>query len=216
MKGLIGKKIGMTQVFDAQGYQVPVTVLQVGPCSVVQRKTLERDGYEAVQLGFEPQKEFRLTKPLLGHLKKAGVAPCRVLREVELEPGDDPKVGDTVTVALFKGVSHVDVTGITKGRGFQGVVKRHNMGGGPSSHGSMAHRRPGAIGNRARPGRIFKNKRMPGHMGHVRVTCQNLQVVEVREDENLLLVKGAVPGPNGSIVIVRKALKKTSNVAAKS
>lgn len=216
MTGLIGKKIGMTQVFDEAGNQVAVTVLQVGPCTVVQRKEAKKDGYDAVQLGFEPQKEHRLTRAVKGHLKKAGVEPCRVLREVRLASGEDAKVGDKLTVAVFKGVDFVDVTGVTKGRGFQGVVKRHRMGGGPAAHGSMAHRRPGAIGNRAQPGRIWKNKRMPGHMGNVQVTCQNLKVVEVREDDNLLLVRGAVPGANGSLVMVSKAVKKASKTAGKS
>jgi large subunit ribosomal protein L3 len=216
MTGLIGKKIGMTQVFDAAGNQVPVTVLQVGPCAVVQRKDVKKNGYDAVQLGFESQKQHRLTSAQQGHLKKAGVETCRVLREVRLGANEEAKVGDKVTVAIFKDVPFVDVTGITKGRGFQGVVKRHGMGGGPAAHGSMAHRRPGAIGNRAQPGRIFKNKRMPGHMGHVRVTCQNLKVVEVREDDNLLLVRGSVPGANGSLVMVSKAVKKSSKAAGKS
>lgn len=216
MTGLIGKKIGMTQVFDAAGNQIPVTVLQVGPCTVVQRKEAKKDGYDAVQLGFGSQKEHRLTRAEQGHLKKAGVDLCRTLREVRLEAGEDAKVGDKITVSIFKDVEYVDVTGVTKGRGFQGVVKRHGMGGGPAAHGSMAHRRPGAIGNRAQPGRIFKNKRMPGHMGHTQVTCQNLKVVDVREEDNLLLVRGAVPGANGSLVMVSKAVKKTSKAAGKS
>lgn len=209
MRGLIGRKVGMTQVFDERGRQVPVTVLEVGPCVVVQRKTAAQDGYDAVQLGFEEQKEHRMSKPLLGHFRKAGVKPCRVLREVPLEAGDDPKVGEVVTVSIFEGATHVDVTGITKGRGFQGVVKRHRMGGGGASHGSMSHRRVGAIGQRQTPGRVFKNKRLPGHMGHVRVTVQNLEVVQVRPEDHVLLVRGAVPGPNGGLVYVREAIKKS-------
>lgn len=216
MTALIGRKIGMTQVFDQHGNQVPVTVLEVGPCVVVQRKTRERDGYDAVQLGFGSQKEKRLTQAERRHLRKAGVAPCRVLREVRLSESQNANPGDMWTVALFKDVGYVDVTAVTKGRGFQGVVKRHGMGGGPASHGSMAHRRPGAIGNRAQPGRIFKNKRMPGHMGNVRVTEQNLKVVEVREAENLLLVRGAVPGASGTLVMVSRAVKKGSKTAGKT
>ncbi|MCS6770431.1 MAG: 50S ribosomal protein L3 [Kiritimatiellae bacterium] len=208
MNGLIGRKLGMTQVYDESGRFVPVTIIAAGPCVVVQRKTAARDGYDAVQLGFLEQKESRLTKPELGRFKKAGVAPCRVLREIRVSPDDSIKEGDQVTAAIFEGVTHVDVTGTTKGRGFQGVVKRHRMGGGPQSHGHMSHRRIGAIGQRTWPARIMKNKRMPGHMGNVRVTTQNLRVVQVRPADHVLLVEGAVPGPTGGLVIVRKALKK--------
>lgn len=213
MNGLLARKIGMTAIFDAQGVQTPVTVLQVGPCVVVQRKTAARDGYEAVQIGFEEQKEGRLTKPVRGHYKKQGAPLRRVLREFPLEAGEDLKSGDTLTVNVFDGVSHVDVTGVTKGRGFQGVVRRHGMVGGLAAHGSMMHRRPGAIGNRTWPARIFKNKRMPGHMGHVQVTVQNLKVVRVDADDNVLLVRGAVPGPIGALLVVRKAVKKTAKAA---
>lgn len=215
MQGLIGKKLGMTQVFDEHGTQVPVTVIQAGPCVVVQRKGAA-EGYSAVQLGFIEQKEQRLSKPLQGHFKKGGVAPKRVLREVRLDEGEDVKVGDTVGVQIFEGVSHVDVIGMTKGRGFQGVVKRHGFKGGPAAHGSMMHRRSGSIGNRTWPARVFKNKRMAGHMGHVRVTVQNMKVVAVRGDDNVLLVRGAVPGPTGAVIMVRKALKKTPKAAKKS
>lgn len=215
MQGLIGKKIGMTQVFDEQGAQVPVTVIQVGPCVVVQRKGAA-EGYHAVQLGFLDQKESRLTKPVQGHFKKAGVAAKRVLREVRLDEGEDVKVGDTVGATLFEGVTHVDVIGMTKGRGFQGVVKRHGFAGGPGGHGSMMHRRTGSIGNRTWPARVFKNRRMAGHMGHVRVTVQNLKVVQVRNEDNVILVRGAIPGPTGCVLIVRKALKKPSKAAKKS
>lgn len=216
MKGLLARKIGMTSIFDAAGVQRAVTVLQVGPCVVVQRKTKERDGYEAVQVGFEEAKPSRVTKPLLGHFKKHGVEPHRVLREFELEPGVDLQPGARVTVSVFDGVSHVDVTALTKGRGFQGVVRRHGMGGGVASHGSMMHRRPGAIGNRTWPARIFKNKRMPGHMGHVQRTIQNLKVEGLLPEDNLLLVRGAVPGPAGALVVVRKAVKKAGKAAVKS
>ncbi|MBN1269405.1 MAG: 50S ribosomal protein L3, partial [Kiritimatiellae bacterium] len=152
MNGLIGRKLGMTQVFDEQGQHVPVTVLELGPCVVAQRKTVKADGYEAVQLGFTQQKEQRLSKPVLGHFKKNGVAPQAILSEVPLEDGEDPKVGEVFTVSIFEGATHVDVTGVTKGRGFQGVMKRHGMAGGGATHGHMSHRRIGAIGQRQTPG----------------------------------------------------------------
>lgn len=208
MQGLIGRKLGMTQVYDQNGQHVPVTVIEVGPCVVLQRKINARDGYEAVQLGFIDQKEHRLTKPLLGHFKKAGAAPKRIVREFRVDAAHAAKEGDTVTSEIFDGATYVDVVGISKGHGFQGVVKRHRMGGGPAAHGHTSHRRPGSIGMRTQPGRIFKNKRMPGHMGNVRVTVQNLKVVQVRKDDNAILVQGAVPGPTGGIVVVSKAIKK--------
>jgi large subunit ribosomal protein L3 len=174
----------------------------------VQRKTPVADGYEALQIGFDVCKEKHATKPLLGHFRKAGVAPARVLREFAVEAGDEQKAGDTVTVALFDGVAAVDVTGITKGRGFQGVVKRHRMAGGPLTHGGHSKRRVGSIGQNAVPSRVHKGKRMPGHMGNVRVTQQNLRVVAIRPEDNVILVHGAVPGPTGALLVVRKALKK--------
>lgn len=210
MDGLIGRKLGMTQVYDKDGRFVPVTVIAAGPCVVVQRKTAARDGYDAVQLGYLEQKESRLPKALAARFKKVGVTPRRVLREVRISPEEDIKEGAEVTAAIFEGVTHVDVTGVTKGRGFQGVVKRHRMGGGPQSHGHMSHRRIGAIGQRTWPARIMKNKRMPGHMGNVRVTTQNLRVVQVRPAENILLVEGSVPGPTGGLLLIRKALKKAA------
>lgn len=213
MRGLPGKKIGMTQVFDDQGRQVPVTVIEVGPCTVVQRKTRERDGYDAVQVGFGVQKESRLSKAAIGHLKASGSTTVRTLREFELDAGEDLKPGDQVTAKNFEGVSHVDVIGVTKGQGFQGVVKRHRMGGGPNTHGHMSHRRIGAIGQRTWPARIMKNKRMPGRMGRVRVTTQNLQIVQVRPEDHAILVKGAVPGPNGALLLVSKAVKKAAKAA---
>jgi large subunit ribosomal protein L3 len=216
MEALIGKKLGMTQVFDEQGVQVPVTVIQAGPCVVMQRKTAKADGYDAVQLGFGDQKDHRVTKALLGHFKKAGKGSKRVLREVELGAGEEVNVGDEVTVAIFDGVSYVDVIGITKGRGFQGVVKRHGFTGGPGGHGSMMHRRSGSIGNRTWPARVFKNKRMAGHMGHVRVTVQNLKVQKLMPEDSVMLVRGAIPGPTGCIVVVRKAIKKAAKAAKKS
>jgi large subunit ribosomal protein L3 len=216
MQGLIGKKLGMTQVFDDKGIHVPVTVLQAGPCVVVQRKTAKADGYDAVQLGFEDRKERRATKPVQGHFKKANVGIKRVLREIRLGDGEDAQVGDTVAVSIFDGVTHVDVIGLTKGRGFAGVVKRHGFKGGWAAHGSMMHRRSGSIGNRTWPARVFKNRRMGGHMGNVRETTQNLKVVQVRGEDSVLLVRGAVPGPTGAVVIIRKAIKKTAKAAKKS
>jgi large subunit ribosomal protein L3 len=208
MKGLIGKKLGMTQVFDDKGQHVPVTVIGTGPCLVVQRKTVENDGYNAVQVGFVDQKEQRLSKAAVGHYKKAGVSTKRFLREFHLEDGDDYKMGDAITASIFDGIPYVDVSGTTKGQGYQGVVKRHGMAGGPAAHGHMSHRRVGAIGQRTWPARIMKNKRMPGHMGNVNITVQNLRVVQVRPDDNVILVEGAIPGPTGAIVIVNKAVKK--------
>jgi large subunit ribosomal protein L3 len=208
MNGLIGRKIGMTQVFDAAGRHVAVTVIEAGPCTVVQRKTVESDGYSAVQVGFADQKEHRVTKAALGRFKKANTAPKRVLREFPLEDGEELKAGDTLTAELFKDVAFVDVSGVTKGQGYQGVVKRHRMGGGPQTHGHMSHRRIGAIGQRTWPARIMKNKRMPGRMGRVNITQQNLRVVQVRPEDHCILVEGAIPGPTGAIVVVRKAVKK--------
>jgi large subunit ribosomal protein L3 len=210
MQGMIGKKLGMTQVYDANGQHVPVTVIEAGPCVVVQRKTAKTDGYEAVQIAFLPQKESRLSKASAGRFKKAGVAAHRKLAEVLVDASSELQAGATVTAQLFEGVTHVDVSGVTKGQGYQGVVKRHRMGGGPQSHGHMSHRRIGAIGQRTWPARIMKNKRMPGHMGHVNITVQNLRVVQVRPDDNVLLVEGAIPGPTGALVMVRKAVKKAA------
>lgn len=214
MQGLIGKKIGMTRVFDENGTQVPVTAIQAGPCVVLQRKSAA-DGYEAVQLGFQEKTERRATKALQGHCKKAGTAPKQFVREIRLVKGEDAKVGDVVTVQIFDGATHVDVIGTTKGRGFAGNVRRHKFAGGPAAHGSGFHRQGGSIGNRTWPARVFKNKRMPGHMGNVRVTTQNLKLIQVRGDDGVLLVRGAIPGPNGGILIVRRALKKASKAAAK-
>ena len=203
MKGILGTKIGMTQIWK-DDRAVPVTVILAGPCPVVQRKTNEVDGYEAVQIGFGERKEKGLNKPQLGHLKKTGTSPVRYLREFR----DFSPEGDTVNVDIFAEGEKVDATGTSKGKGFQGVMKRWNFAGGPASHGAKKwHRRPGSIGQRKTPGRVYKGKRMAGHMGDDRVTVQNLEVVEVRPDENLILVKGAVPGANGGLVILRGAVK---------
>lgn len=208
MQTLIGKKIGMTRVYDENGVQVPVTVVQVGPCTVVQRKTAATDGYEAAQLGFGAQKAQRLTKAERGHLEKAKAEPVKVLREVRVDADDAVKAGDVLTASLFEGVKFVDVIGQTKGRGFQGVIKRYKMAGGRETHGGAWTRRPGSIGNREWPARVFKNKKLPGQMGSVQVTTQNLRVVKVLAEDNALLLEGAVQGPAGGIVLVRKALKK--------
>ena len=209
MKSLIGKKIGMTQIFDDEGCRVPVTVIEAGPCSVVQRKTVATDGYEAIQIGFGEQKEQRVCKPLLGHFKKAGVAPARELAEVIVSADDEAKAGDMLTAGVFEEVNFVDVIGKTKGKGFQGVVKRHGFAGGRASHGGKSTlRTAGSIGMCEFPARVFKGKKMAGQMGNVNITVQNLKVVQVRAEENLILLKGAVPGANGSTIVLREALKK--------
>jgi large subunit ribosomal protein L3 len=204
--GIIGKKVGMTQVFTGEGNLVPVTVVQAGPCTVVQAKTPARDGYAAVQLGFAPQKEQRVGKAVRGHVAKAGKGPFRVLREfdvggdAQLEVGQDVRVGDVFGVG-----DAVDVTGISKGRGTAGVIKRHNFSGFPATHGTHEYfRHGGSIGNRSFPGRVFKGKRMAGRLGNMRVTTTNLEVVEVRAEEDLLFIRGAVPGARGGTIIIRK------------
>lgn len=202
MTGIIGKKIGMTQIFDEKGNVVPVTVVQAGPCQVVQVKTIDNDGYSAVQVGFEEIKKLkRVNRPMKGHFDRVGVPPYRVLKEF---PMTDLNVGDVITVERFQKGDKVSVSGISKGKGFQGVMKRHGYGGGPGSHGSMFNRAPGSIGSSAFPSRVWKNKGMPGRMGGVRVTVKNLTVVDVKVDQNLLLIKGAVPGPNSGYIEVRK------------
>ncbi len=205
--GLLGKKIGMTRLFTEDGRWIEVTVLETGPCTVVQRKTRDKDGYDAVQLGFGEVKEKRLKKPQLGHFEKAGVAPRRTLREFRVAEDSELKTGDELKVDLFTAGERVDVVGNSKGKGFAGVIKRHGFKGGPGGHGSHFHRTPGSIGQSADPAKVYKNKRMPGHMGNRRVTAQNLEVVNVDSDRNLLLVRGAVPGANGGLVMVRKAVK---------
>lgn len=210
MNALLGRKIGMTRVFEEAGRQVPVTVIEAGPCVIVQRKTPETDGYGAVQVGFGTRRESCLTRPVRGHLQKRKLPPCRWIRELPDAGADPAPEGSTVTVGqVFQAGDYVDVVGMTKGRGFQGVVFRHGMSGGPASHGSTAHRRPGSVGMREWPGRILKNKPMPGHMGHVRVTTQHLRVVQVRAGEHALLVEGSVPGPAGGLLMIRKSLKKS-------
>jgi len=205
---LLGKKIGMTQIYDAQNVLVPVTVVEAGPCPVVQVKTAESDGYNAVQLGFAKKKVKNTSKAELNHAKKAGLTEApRVLNEVRLAEPPAVKPGEVVTVAAFKEGQLVDVIGISKGKGFQGVVRRFRVAGGPAAHGSMFHRRIGSIGMRQTPGRSWKNQSMPGHLGSEHCTMQNLRVVKVLPEKNILLVKGAIPGANGDDVIVRTAIK---------
>jgi large subunit ribosomal protein L3 len=207
--GIIGKKIGMTQVFNAEGQVVPVTLVKAGPCVVTQRKTPSTDGYDAIQLGLvEFAKKTNIIKPAAGHLKKSGAEGVKYQREFRLRPGDgDYKVGDRVLAEDFKPKDKLDVIGMPKGRGFAGVVKRHGFGGGEGSHGSMFHRAPGSIGGSSFPSRVFPGMRMGGRMGGDRVTVKNLEVVQVDAEDNILMVKGAIPGPNGSYVLLRRAAR---------
>ena len=200
--GIIGKKIGMSQLFNG-GEIIPVTVIMAGPCTVVQKKTIEKDGYEAVQIAFEEEKkQKRVTKALAGHFKKANVAPSRHLREFR---AGGPEQGQQVTVEIFKKGDLVSVTGVSRGKGFAGVMKRHNFRGGPGGHGSMFNRAPGSIGASAYPSRVWPGKKLPGHMGDATVTVKNLKIVEVRPDQNLLFVRGAVPGGENGLVLISKA-----------
>jgi large subunit ribosomal protein L3 len=205
VQGIIGRKVGMTQVYAADGRAIPVTVIQAGPCVVVQRKTTQKDGYEAVQLGLvEDRKVKKVTKAMAGHYKKADVPPCRVLRELHVEDKDEAKVGDKVSVDQFAPGDQISVVGTSKGKGFQGVVKRHHFRGGAATHGSMFHRAPGSIGASAFPSRVIPGMRAAGHMGSDRVTQRNLEVVRVDPDNNILVVKGSVPGGGGGYLVIRK------------
>ena len=207
---LLGKKLGMTRVFTEDGRWIDVTVLEAGPCTVVQRKTKDNDGYDAVQLGFGDIKESRCNKPMTGHFSKAGVSPKRTLRELRIEEGSELKAGDEIKADIFQSGDRVDVSGTSKGKGFAGVIKRHGFSGGPGGHGSHLHRAPGSIGQSADPAKVYKGKKMPGHMGNKRVTVENLEVVNVDTDKNLLLLRGCVPGATGGLVTVRKSLKGAS------
>lgn len=202
MTGILGRKLGMTQVFDENGRLWPVTVVEAGPCGVLQIKTKENDGYEAVKIGFaEDKNEKRVSRPIKGICKKAGLNPCRIMKEF---PMGELKVGEMVTVEKFQKGDMITVTGISIGKGFQGVMKRHNYAGGPASHGSTSYREVGSIGASSFPSRVWKNKGMPGHMGSERVSVKNLKVIEVRGDQNLLLISGAVPGAKGTYLEIRK------------
>lgn len=206
---LLGKKAGMTAVYSENGELVPVTVIELGPCVVVQVKTAEKDGYHALQLGFEDRKPKNVTKPMLGHYEPSGGTPKRFLREVGWDGADDMKPGAVLTVELFKDQKQVDVIGTTKGRGFQGVVKRHRFSGGPKTHGQKDRlRAPGSIGSSTSPGRVYKGTRMAGRMGGSRHTVRNLSVVRIDAERNAIVVKGAVPGPNSGYVIVRRAKRE--------
>ena len=205
MLGLLGRKLGMTQIFGADGQAVPVTVLEVGPCTVVQRKSAEAEGYDALQLGFGTTKPKRMSKPQRGHFAKRGLGLFRHLGEFRIEHAGEFEVGDVLCVAGFETGEKVNVKGVGKGRGFQGVIKRWGKHGGPGAHGSDFHRQPGSIGMRTWPGRVFKNTKLPGHMGCNAVTVRGLEVMEVRPGEDLLLVKGAIPGPRNGFVVVTPA-----------
>jgi large subunit ribosomal protein L3 len=209
-KGIIGKKLGMTQVYDDEGRLLPVTVIEVGPCTVLAVRTREKDGYSALQIGFGTRKAKNVSKAVKGHVAAAGLEnnPPEIIREVRTDNDPEQAVGDGVGADLFAVDEFVDVSGRTKGRGFQGVVKRWNFGGGRASHGGGWTRKPGSIGMCVSPGKVYKGRKMPGQMGHVQRTVQNLRIVDVRPDDNLLLVRGAIPGPNGGTVIVRSAVKK--------
>jgi large subunit ribosomal protein L3 len=205
VEGLIGKKIGMTQQFDDAGNSIPVTVIQVGPCAVIQKKTEEKDGYAAVQLGYVEKDPLRKpVKPTQGHFSKSGVSPTKVLREFKYDVASEIKEGDQFSVDIFQAGEKINIIGMSKGKGFAGVIKRWGFHGGKSSHGSMFHRAPGSIGCSADPSRVMKGKKLPGHMGHERVTVKNLTVIEADQEKNLLIVKGAVPGANGGYLLVKK------------
>ena len=205
VQGIIGKKVGMTQVYEENGRAYPVTVIEAGPCVVVQRKSKDKDGYSAVQLGLvEARKAKSVTKPMKGHFDKAGLPPCRILREFRVADGAEDKVGDKVSVELFTPGDTITVSGISRGKGFQGVIKRHNFRGGAATHGSMFHRAPGSIGASAFPSRVLPGMKGAGHMGTDKVTLRKVKVVRVDAGNNLLVVRGAVPGAGGSIVVIRK------------
>ena len=206
MKAIIGKKVGMTQIFDEKGYVIPVTVIEAGPCTVAQVKSTENDGYNAVQLGFGEVKEKHINKPEKGHFAKSKLSAKKHLREFRVDTAD-VKVGDEIKADVFAAGDKIDVQGITKGKGFQGVIKRHGQSRGPMGHGSMYHRRPGSMGSTSTPGRVFKGKKLPGHMEVETVTIQNLDVVKVDTDKNVLLVKGSVPGPKGAILKIKATVK---------
>lgn len=205
-KGILGRKVGMTQIFGENGVAVPVTVIKAGPCFVVEKRTPEKDGYSAIQVGFEEIKEFRANKPLKGHFARAGLKPMRVLKEIRVEDPDSYQVGQEIRADIFQPGERVDVVGTSKGRGFAGGIKRHGFKRGPMAHGSKYHRRPGSLAAKG-PARVFKGRRLPGHYGAERVTVQNLEVVKVDAERSLLAVKGAVPGPRGGLVVVKNSVK---------
>jgi len=205
MNGILGKKLGMTQIYTEDGTAIPVTVIEAGPCVVVQRRTTAKDGYEAVQIGLKGAAPKKVNQPMRGHFQKAGVEPTGRLMEFRTEADDEAKPGDEITASIFSVDEFVDVIGTSKGKGFQGVVKRHGFGGGRATHGSMFHRAPGSIGSSAFPSRVFPGLRLPGHMGAKRVTVKNLKVIKIDEEQNLIYLKGAVPGANNSFLALRRA-----------
>ncbi len=206
-KSILAKKIGMTQIFTENGILIPVTVLEAGPCVVTQVKTMENDGYEAVQVGYGEVKERKVNNPTKGHFEKAGVVPKKLLKEFKLENSAEYNLGDEIKVDVFEAGDKVDASGISKGKGFQGSIKRHNQSRGPMSHGSKYHRGTGSLSSATTPGKVKKGKKMPGHMGAEKVTIQNLEVVKVDAEKNLLLVKGAVPGNKGSVLVIKESVK---------
>ncbi len=206
-KAIIGKKIGMTQIFDEKGRVIPVTAIEAGPCVIAQVKNVETDGYEAIQLGFGEVKESKVNRPIKGHFAKSKLTPKKHLREFRVDSVEGVKVGDELKADTFVAGDKVDIQGISKGKGFQGVIKRHGQSRGPMGHGSMYHRRPGSMGPTSTPGRVFKGKKLPGHMGRNTMTIQNLEVVKVDLDKNVILVKGSVPGANGSILKIKSSIK---------
>ena len=206
-KAIIGRKVGMTQIFDEAGKVIPVTVLEAGPCVIAQVKSVETDGYNAVQLGFGDVKESKLNNPEKGHFTKSKLPLKKHLREFRMDSVEDVKVGDELKADVFAKGDKVDIQGISKGKGFQGVIKRHHQSRGPMGHGSMYHRRPGSMGSTSTPGRVFKGKNLPGHTGRITVTIQNLEVVSVYLDKNVILVKGSVPGANGTILKIKQSVK---------
>lgn len=211
---LIGKKLGMTGMFSPEGRYVPITVVQAGPCMVTQIKTQAKDGYNAIQVGFGIQKKHRLTKPVLGHLQKSGNQTFFVLREIRVDNPEAYSLGQVITSEVFSVGDYLDVTGVSKGKGFAGVMRRHGFSGGRTTHGSQCHRIPGSIGASAWPSRVMKGKRLPGHHGHEQVTVRNLQVLDVRSEENILLIKGAIPGAKTGILNLRKSKKQPKPKAA--
>lgn len=207
VNGLLGRKLGMTRVFTEDGRWIHVTLVEAGPCTVIQKKTQDSDGYDAIQVGFGEARESRLNKPQLGHFKKAGQAPKQVLREFRVQADAELNVGDEIRNDIFKAGDRVDVSGTSKGKGFAGVIKRHGMGGGPGAHGSHFHRAPGSIGQSADPSKVYKGKRLPGRMGNNNRTTQNIEIVDVDAEKNLLLLRGAVPGANGGVVVLQRSAK---------
>lgn len=206
-KAILGTKVGMTQIFTPEGRVIPVTVVTAGPCVVIQKKTVEHDGYNAVQVGYGNIREKLVNKPEKGHFSKAGTGLKRYVKEFKLEDNTDYQVGQAINADVFTIGDHVDVSGVTKGKGFQGVIKRWNQSRGPMAHGSRFHRSPGSMGSNSSPARVFKNKNLPGHMGNHHMTIQNLEVVRIDSEKNVILVKGALPGANGSLVVIRETVK---------